>query len=306
MPAGLFARLSPASARADRGVSRPVSGDEARGGFRSNRQPAITIVSACLNSAATLARSLDSTVSQDYRPLEVIVIDGGSTDGTLEILLRQPPDQVRFVSEPDEGISDAFNKGIRLSRGEYIGILAADDWYEPGAVRKMVDALETSGADVAHGALQYWQDGKRSARVMGDHGHLRRRMSICHPTVFVRRDCFDRFGFFRLDYRYAMDYEWLLRALVGGAKFVAVNECITNMDLGGASDRNWRAAILETARARAEHLGGRPGAAVCYAQAWADILRSGLRRSLERMGLAAGRRAYHRLLSKGKVDFPER
>lgn len=282
----------------------PAAGAQA-GGWRvrntgktqSADNPLVSIVTIVRNNVATLPRAMDSVLSQDYPHIEYIVIDGESTDGTLE-LLRAADDRIAlWLSERDHGISDAFNKGIALSCGAIVGLLNSDDWYEPGAVRAVVDAFQQSGSDIACGKLQYWEHGRRTYLVTSDPEQLARGMSVGHPTVFVRRECYECNGLFRLDFRLAMDYEWLLRARTAGARFVMVDRHLSNMQGGGIGDRRWRDSQREVARARALHIPG-AGTALAYRLYVGRSLAKGLvRRALDAAGLGILRRAYHRLLS---------
>ena len=115
----------------------------------------VSVVTVLRNSVATFTRTFDSVSSQDHSSLEYIVVDGGSTDGTLDVLQNNQDRIGLWISEADQGISDAFNKGIALSRGEIIGLINGDDWYEPGAVRAIVAEMQRTGADIACGGLQY-------------------------------------------------------------------------------------------------------------------------------------------------------
>lgn len=268
-------------------------------------QPLVSIVTAVLNGAGTLQRALDSVSRQNYPSVEHIVVDGGSTDRTLHLLKEAERPSLRWISEKDRGISDAFNKGIALSRGGVVAILGADDWYEPKTVESIVRRFAETDADIVYGDLQMWERGRKGYRLNGDHRRLNRGMSLCHPALFARRRCFEEFGLFRLDFRYAMDYEWLLRARKGGARFARVESCLCNMETGGASDENWRRALLETAKARNLHVDGSGARWVSYLIAWATILKSGARRCLEAMGFGLLRRSYHKLLSGGKIHPPE-
>jgi glycosyltransferase involved in cell wall biosynthesis len=264
----------------------------------------VSVVTVVRNNARTLARAAESVFTQDVPDVEYVVVDGGSTDDTLDVIRSLQPRVGIWVSEPDRGISDAFNKGIALSRGEIIGILNSDDWYEPGAVAAALVALKTSGADIAYGPMQYWSGTERTFFVHGDHHQLDRGMSIGHPTIFVRRSAYGQLGLFRLDYRFAMDYEWLLRAKVGGAKFVDVGRCLANMQEGGIGDRKWRRSQREVARARAMHLGhSQLHERASYS--WA-IAKGLVRRGLDNAGLGVARRLYHRHLSPTRVERARR
>jgi hypothetical protein len=263
--------------------------------------PLVSVVTVVRNGVASFRRTAESVWSQTYPAVEYIVIDGGSTDGTRELIESLGDHIDLWISEPDEGISDAFNKGIALARGEVIGLVNSDDWYEPDAVAAAVTALERSGADIAFGKLQYWSGGAPTYLVTGDCGRLEQGMTIGHPTVFARRALYDRVGLFRVDYRQAMDYEWLLRARGCGATFVNVERCLANMETGGIGDRGWRRSLAEVARARAAHLPGadRPFARGAFV-AW-HTTKGVLRRALDRLGLSAARDAYYRLASDRRV-----
>ena len=117
--------------------------------------PSVSIVTIVRNGVRTLPRTLDSVLSQDFLDIEYVIVDGGSTDGTLDLLQANQNRIALWISEADRGISDAFNKGIALSRGEIIGLINGDDWYEPGAVRAIVAEMQRTGADIACGGLQY-------------------------------------------------------------------------------------------------------------------------------------------------------
>ena len=264
----------------------------------------MSVVTVVRNGAASLRRAVDSVASQNYPTVEYIVVDGASTDGTVS-LIESLDDQLDvWTSEPDDGISDAFNKGISLACGGIIGLLNSDDWYEPDSIENAVRALEQSRADIAYGSMQYWRGAARSFLVHGDDRALTREMTIGHPAVFVRRDCYARFGLFRLDFRLAMDYEWLLRAKAGGARFVKVEQCLANMQEGGIGDRKWHRSQREVARARALHLGHGP-LRERASYGWA-IARGLVRRGLDASGLGLVRRLYHRHGSPIRVEPPPR
>ena len=126
-------------------------------------------------------------------------------------------------------------------------------------------------------------------------------MTIGHPTVFVRRQCYRKYGLFRLDFRLAMDYEWLLRAKAAGGCFVVVGRCLANMQGGGVGDRRWRNSQREVARARALHVHGADNAFAYNAYVVRRIVMGSVRRLLDACGLGAIRRAYYRWFSSVKV-----
>lgn len=263
--------------------------------------PIVSIITVVRNGAAVLARAIESVISQDYPMIEYIVVDGESTDRTVDVIRRFEERIAIWLSEPDRGISDAFNKGIALARGEIIGILNSDDWYEPGAIRRAVDALINSGADIAYGKFQYWDRNQKTYLVSGDANSLSKGMTIGHPSVFVRRHCYERVGLFRLDFRQAMDYEWLLRAKVNGATFCFIDNCIANMQSGGIGDRHWRESLREAAYARLLHLPNAHSAMGYRAYLFWASIKGIVRRSIDALGLSVVRRWYHRRFSPIRI-----
>ena len=208
----------------------------------------VSVVTVCLNGAPQIEKTINSVLGQTYKDIEYIIIDGGSTDGTLEIIKKYEKNIARKVSEPDDGISCAFNKGLRLATGDIIGIISSDDWYEPDAVETAVRIFKDNpGAGVAHGDLQYWENGVREMYLMPskDLSEIKREMVINHSTCFVKKEIYDKYGLFNEDLRYAMDYDLMLRFYVNSVQFVNAGKLMAHMSLGGKSDKNWYKAYRE-------------------------------------------------------------
>jgi glycosyltransferase involved in cell wall biosynthesis len=202
----------------------------------------VSVITVVYNGACHLRRAIDSVLSQSYRPIEYIVVDGGSIDGTVDILRAQDTHIDYWLSEPDSGIYDAMNKGIRYATGEIIGILNSDDWYEPDAVKWSVDALQTSDAGFSYGS-SYMTDalGARVgiARPVPPGQFARRVMSetpLAHPTMFVRRITYDRCGGFDANLKLAGDFELIARFQRKGVVGIEVPRMLVNVQLGGASN----------------------------------------------------------------------
>jgi len=282
----------------------PAGGRRTRGAGKAGDQvePLVSIVTIVRNGAAVLPRAAESVLSQDYPTVEYIIVDGASTDGTLDVIRRLGDRIAVWVSEPDAGISEAFNKGIALARGNLIGLLNSDDWYEAGAISAVVHALEANRADIAYGKLQYWQGQRKTYLVTGNANLLGKGMTVGHPTVFARRACYQRLGLFRLDFQQAMDYEWLLRAKVSSARFCFVERCLANMQEGGVGDRRWWQSQKEVARARAIHLPKARGAIPYWTYLCWAIIRGTVRRTLDTLNLGAVRRWHHRHLSRITIE----
>lgn len=176
--------------------------------------PLVSIVTPSLNQGQFIEQTIRSVLEQDYPRVEHIVVDGGSTDGTLDVLRRYP--HVTWLSEPDAGQADAVNKGFRLAKGELFGWLNADDLYLPSAIGTAVAALRRSGAGLVHGAwCQIDEVGttirERIAPVPFDlDAQLNERNAVCQPGALFTRDAWESAGGLDPSYRYAMDYElWL-------------------------------------------------------------------------------------------------
>lgn len=252
----------------------------------------VSIVTVVRNGAGTLVRAMESVFGQSYPNIEYIVVDGASTDGTVELIRKYQDRLASWSSEPDSGISDAFNKGVRQATGEWVGILNADDWYEPDAVERVMRVSQN--ADVVHGAMRYWDGDVICELALPNQGALVREMTINHPTVFVRRSFYERFGGFNIGYRFAMDYELLIRFLLAGARFVELEDVLTNMSYGGASDKYWRAASKEVGRAQIEH--GTPVAKAMLLH-YLRLVRGTGRRFLQVVGFGGMVAAYRKRFS---------
>ncbi len=177
--------------------------------------PLVSIVTPCLNAAAFLERTIESVLAQDYSKIEYIVMDGGSTDGTLDIL-RRYEGTLRWVSGSDGGTADAINRGFTLSHGEIFTYLNADDEYLPGAIRAAVEALEASpeGAVVYGDAWWVDQDGARIAPYPVrdfDRDLFARECFICQPASFLRREAFENAGRMDPNLKLTFDYELWMR-----------------------------------------------------------------------------------------------
>ncbi len=201
----------------------------------------LTIITPTFNSARYLEETMESVLSQDFEGLEYILVDGGSTDGTVDIIRRraQGERRIRWISEPDEGIADAFNKGIALAGGELIGIINSDDHYLPGTLAAVAAAYRAHPeCDVFHGdMLRMKGDTVLFRLVPADvKSHIWREMPLNHPTVFVTRRAYDKVGGFDKSVRIAMDYDMMLRLHKSGCRFHYLQQPLAAMRYCGASD----------------------------------------------------------------------
>jgi glycosyltransferase involved in cell wall biosynthesis len=265
--------------------------------------PLVTVITAVRDNAGTLGRCLQSVQAQGYGPVEHVVVDGGSTDGTLEIIHRHADRIAALVSERDAGISDAFNRGLGLARGEIIGLLNADDWYEPDAVGQAVGALGAHPeAGIACGRLRYWRGDRPDVEFPSQPERLGVDMTVNHPTLFVRRSVYERIGLFRPDLHLAMDYELVLRARRLGVRFVSVDRVLANMSWEGASDRRWRQTLGEVARVVHDLYPRDPW---MHALLLFKLSKATTARALEAAGLSRLTRLYRERISRFRRSYPD-
>lgn len=214
----------------------------------------VTIITPCFNSEQTIRRTIESVLGQTYQNIEYLIIDGASTDRTLEIARSYEEafrGKMHIFSEPDEGIYYAMNKGIRLAKGELIGIVNSDDYYEPEAIAKMVEHRNQAQYQILYGYERILRDGQETCIVIHHHTNLLQQM-ITHPTCFVTKQLYLDKGVFNTEYKYSADYEFMLRMYKDSTvEFTPVYELISNYALGGASGTE--AAYLETNKLLVEY-----------------------------------------------------
>lgn len=188
---------------------------------------------------------MESVLSQDYPAIQYIVIDGGSIDGTVELVEQYKEKISVFVSEPDRGIYDAMNKGIRLATGSIVGMLNSDDFYSDShVVSDLIKAMANADVDAVFADLVYVDrsDSKRVRRYYDSSRWNPRLFRFgwmpAHPTFFIKREWYARYGLFSLDYHIAADFEMLVRLLHrGGATYTHVRRPVVRMRAGGMSTR---------------------------------------------------------------------
>lgn len=205
-----------------------------------------SIITAVYDREATIAQAIASVAAQRHVDLEHLVVDGASRDGTLAEVHRLSHPGMKVISEPDRGIYDALNKGIRNATGDVVGLMHSDDFYAHDRVLQIVaDAFASTGAEAVYGDLDYvaagntskvirrWRSGAFSPQ------RLARGWMPPHPTLFVRRDAMMRLGLYDTDYRIAADYEAILRWFgKGGLALAYVPEVLVKMRVGGESNRS--------------------------------------------------------------------
>lgn len=201
-------------------------------------KPLVTVITVCFNSEKTIERTIRSVLHQTYDNLEYIIIDGLSVDNTMNIIQKYADEfgnRLKVISEKDQGIYDAMNKGIKMASGELIGILNSDDYYEFDAVEKIVSHYNGYKYSVLYGLMRKVKDGKEDSIGLNHFGELSKKM-IPHPTCFVSKTIYDEFGCFDLKYKVCADYEFMLRLKEKEqVVFNEIVEVITNFSIGGAS-----------------------------------------------------------------------
>lgn len=226
--------------------------------------PLITVITVVFNGARTVEQTIQSVLAQSYANIEYIIVDGGSTDGTLDILRKYDQYIDYWVSAQDAGIYDAMNKGIALANGEFIGMLNSDDFFAtPSAVATIVQRLVETKADAVFSCLDIVNPADltqiyRKYRVTQfSRWMLRIGIMPPHPTFYCKKSCYAQACLYRTDYRIAADFEMLVRLLVEQQiTWSFIDETTVKMRFGGLSSRDLRANWVvnrEVVRACVEH-----------------------------------------------------
>jgi glycosyltransferase involved in cell wall biosynthesis len=236
----------------------------------------ISLITACYNSAATIGTAIESVLSQKGVDVEYIVVDGGSKDGTVEVVEefsrkerkdRKEGFEFKWISERDRGMYDAINKGIKMATGDVVGILNADDVLaSDDTLAHIVSAFNTdscaltpdpSRVDAVYADIRFVREGEtvealRNAKTIRycsaakwKPWMFRFAAMVPHPSFYVRRECFERLGGYSLDYRICADFELELRYLyLAKLKAAYLPECVVVMRMGGMSTAGWRSNIV--------------------------------------------------------------
>jgi len=214
----------------------------------------VSVITAVFNGAKTIQDCIKSVSGQIYPNIEHIIIDGGSTDGTLEVIKRYTEKRVNIVSEPDNGIYDALNKGIRQASGEVIGLLYSDDFYaHDRVIEKVADIFMKYNIDSCYGDLQY-VDKNNPDKVIRywkssqyRHGKFKYGWMPPHSTFFVKKEIYNKYGYFNTNFKIAADYELMLRFLEKHKiSTYYTPEVFIKMRIGGTSNRNIKNLIIKS------------------------------------------------------------
>lgn len=213
----------------------------------TDKRPLVSIITVAFNAEATIGDTIQSVLSQDYPHIEFVIVDGASTDATIDIVKKHQDKIAKFVSEPDKGIYDGMNKGVALSSGNIVGILNSDDFYASDTVISEMVACFEEEIDAVYADLDYvdpvdaskiirrWKSGPYKA------GAFKKGWMPPHPTFFVKKSVYERFGDFTLKLKSAADYEFMLRVIEKhGIQLNYLPKTIVKMRTGGVSNASYK------------------------------------------------------------------
>jgi glycosyltransferase involved in cell wall biosynthesis len=208
----------------------------------------VSIITVVWNNQETIQTSIDSVLGQVYKDIEYIVIDGGSIDETVNVIKKYRDKIDIFLSEPDKGLYDALNKGIKLSTGDIIAILHSDDvFYDEHVVSDMVDRMHVTNAEFCFSDLVIINNNQILRYYMA-HYYKQWLFRIGwlppHPTCFIKKSLFDEFGLYSTKYKGAGDFDFLVRIFYGrDIKWAYLNRITVKMQYGGISNSGWRSKV---------------------------------------------------------------
>lgn len=214
----------------------------------------ISVITVCYDSAPTIGATLQSVATQRYENIEHLIVDGGSTDGTVDIVRNWRRHSVRLQSEPDDGIYDAMNKGLALATGEIVGFLHSDDLYANAQIlARVVQAFDDPSIDAVYGDLVYVRKEDANAVVRYwkagafNRAHFASGWMPPHPTLFIRNSVYQRLGRFDTHYRIAADYDLILRFFARSTlQATYIPEVLVKMRIGGVSNRSLRMIVKKS------------------------------------------------------------
>ncbi|MDO8880197.1 MAG: glycosyltransferase family 2 protein [Coriobacteriia bacterium] len=228
----------------------------------TDARPLVSVVTVCFDAERHLAEAMESVLGQTYPDIEYLVVDGGSTDGTLDVICSFESrfgGRLRWISEPDEGIYDAMNRGIDMAEGELVGLLNADDAYLPDAIESVVAAYaESPDAGAVYGDVHVVDDAgalvrTESAREPAQMPLRPEQMPFCHQSLFVARWAYEQLGGYDTRFHVLADYEWVLSARAADLPMVHVAVPLVRFRLGGACSADMARSNAERERIRVRY-----------------------------------------------------
>lgn len=215
-----------------------------------------SIITVSYNSESTIRDTLESVLQQTYDNFEYIIVDGNSTDKTLDIVKEYQEKfngKLTYISEPDNGIYDAMNKGIRMATGDIIGIINSDDWYEKNALQSVAEHCIDAPCAIYYGAMRIIDESNgKEIRCTLNHPEYIREAMINHPATFVSRQVYEKYGTFDCQYKMSADYDFIIRMTqLEDVKFVPVYDILACFRMGGISGTV--NALLETMKIKKKY-----------------------------------------------------
>ncbi len=204
----------------------------------TNEKPLISIITVVLNGKKHIAQTIESVINQKHDVIEYILIDGGSTDGTLDIISKYNNKIDKLISEPDAGIYDAMNKGLYVSTGTWVWFLNSDDYLDENVISKIVSQKEKMDSyDIIYGNLR--RIGKKYSYIIKERNllNLKKTISFNHPSTLTKRELLIDVGGFNTKYKINADYDMFLRLTSIMKNIHYINEVLTNMRHGGVSEK---------------------------------------------------------------------
>lgn len=202
----------------------------------------ISVVTVCYNSERTIRKTFDSIINQTNQDFEYIVIDGASSDNTVQLIKDFSESGkfkgvFRYISEPDEGIYDAMNKGINIASGQYVALLNSDDWYEESVINTLhEEILNNPDVDIFYGFIRLIKDSKEYMVRRNNYDFIMEGKGLIqHPTCFVKKSAYKDVGCFDTSYRVCADQDLMIRMVKAGKKYKGVDSVITNFSMAGVS-----------------------------------------------------------------------
>lgn len=207
----------------------------------------ITVITVCYNSVKTIERTIKSVLAQNYSELEYIIVDGGSTDGTLDIIRKYKKDLSVCISEPDNGLYDAMNKGLERASGEIFAFLNSDDYYAENVLKRVNEYFKTDDIDMVSGNMYICSNESIEKAVYDKSSKENLFFDVVypHPALFARRDLYIKYGGFDTSYKIAADSDWVMKVCLGGAKVLCVEDYFTYFSDGGISSKKKYLALEE-------------------------------------------------------------
>ncbi len=218
----------------------------------SNKEPLFSIITVCYNAEQTITQTIKSLLDQSFNDFEYIIIDGNSTDNTLQIIHKFQPlfkGRMNYTSEDDDGIYDAMNKGIKLAKGKYVALLNSDDWFESNTLKVLSEQIKSKPADIYYGLQNFYKNGVFYKVECIHHNYLD-EAPLYHATCFISKKTYNKIGLYELQYKLASDYEFFYRCRKFNLKFQYIPIILANFSLDGSTTNHKALSMIETYKIR--------------------------------------------------------